>query len=354
MAALTKSQLPNLYVLRFVLSAFVILYHLPLICKSLGIPYYNELPLFHKGELSVYYFFTLSGFLIIRLIYLEIQATSGFDMKAFYLKRIARLYPVYYLVFFTGILLYHYILPLLNIPYVADYKLSELIISYVFFIPNVFMMKHPEVGSILIILWSIGVEEQFYLMIPVILLLFRKKIVAVLGTLLFLSLLLLLLYPALYKYNNFYFYFIAGGIMAVISTRGSSRIFSGKVIHTLVYTAFAVSFFTDYFNFNHAFLTHGCNLIISASLINLIANYPKFTLNNAFFNYLGKISYGIYMYHMIIITGILFLVQRTGIHDKIAAPLFILLLNITVLGLTVLIAHLSFKYYEKLFYKPRS
>lgn len=63
-----KKELPNLYILRFLLSITVIVYHIPMISSNLKIPYYNDSPIFEKGTLAVYYFFTLSGFLIFRAL----------------------------------------------------------------------------------------------------------------------------------------------------------------------------------------------------------------------------------------------------------------------------------------------
>ena len=77
-------MLPNLYALRFILALFVIIYHIPRFSQALGYPFYYGLSFFSKGSLAVYYFFSLSGFLIIRLIYLEINKTKKFN---FYQQR---------------------------------------------------------------------------------------------------------------------------------------------------------------------------------------------------------------------------------------------------------------------------
>jgi peptidoglycan/LPS O-acetylase OafA/YrhL len=66
-----KYQLPNLTAIRFFLALFVVLYHLPQYCKNRCFPFYNNLPVFFKGEEAVFMFFSLSGFLIIRGLIIE-------------------------------------------------------------------------------------------------------------------------------------------------------------------------------------------------------------------------------------------------------------------------------------------
>lgn len=52
-----KKELSNLYILRFLLSITVIVYHIPMISSNLKIPYYNDSPIFEKGTFSSILFF---------------------------------------------------------------------------------------------------------------------------------------------------------------------------------------------------------------------------------------------------------------------------------------------------------
>ena len=65
------AKLPNLNVLRFFLAMVVMLGHVSKTSKTLGLPSLPDIPLLQKGNLAVYFFFSLSGFLIIRQLYLE-------------------------------------------------------------------------------------------------------------------------------------------------------------------------------------------------------------------------------------------------------------------------------------------
>jgi len=344
-------NLPNLYPLRFFLAITVIIYHLPLICGGLNIPNFNGYAIFQKGTLAVYYFFTLSGFLILRLICLELQKSNGFNFKKFYLRRISRLFPVYFLVFFVGLFLYHFLLPSLGIAFKADYSITELVLNYVFFIPNVFKYNHPNVGSILMVLWSIGIEEQFYFVFLFFLFVFRKRMVLSVTLLLCLLLSLLFFYPAFYKYENLYFFFIFGGLLSILGIKQRFGLFENHYFHYLIYSLFLLSFFTNLFNINNHYLSPLFNMALSGILIALLTDYPIFILKSKMIDYMGKISYGIYMYHFIVITGLLFVIDKYKVNRFINEVVFIVLLNLFVIGLTILLAHFSFKYFESLFYK---
>lgn len=77
---IVNKELPNLYALRLFLALLVVIFHIPISSSTLDFPSYNGLAIFNKGNLAVIYFFTLSGFLIIRLLYLEIKNTSTINV----------------------------------------------------------------------------------------------------------------------------------------------------------------------------------------------------------------------------------------------------------------------------------
>jgi len=73
-----------------------------------------------------------------------------------------------------------------------------------------------------------------------------------------------------------------------------------------------------------------------------------FVVKNKLFNYLGKISYGIYMYHVIALNTIVFIFLKFDI-TSIPNIITILLINILTIILTVIISHFSYQYFEKYF-----
>jgi peptidoglycan/LPS O-acetylase OafA/YrhL len=67
-------------------------------------------------------------------------------------------------------------------------------------------------------------------------------------------------------------------------------------------------------------------------------------------NYLGKISYGIYMYHMIVVTLILYGLKFLNLDMLIDQTVLILGINLLIVSVTILTAHFSYQYFEKKFY----
>ena len=347
------NHLPNLYILRFVLALFVVFLHLRVLSEAFELPFYTDVDVFYTGLIAVYYFFTLSGFLIIRLIYTQIECDGKFSVLKFYRRRMRRLYPVYYLVMAIGIAVYHVVYPMLDIRTNFDYRISDLVAHYIFFVPNIFTEINPDTGLILYVLWSIGVEEQFYLAIPWLMIFFKQKILLLLTILLGLAIIGILFYEPFYKYNNFYFYFIAGGLISIINVTRKFKIFNSIFLHFVVYLLFFITFFTHLFRFDQFASFHLFHLVTSTMLVSLLADYPIFIIKNRLLTYLGRISYGIYMYHPIVITGWILVVQHTGIPYFISNGAYILIFTVCAILLTLFIAHLSHRYYETLFYKPR-
>jgi len=341
--------LPNIFFLRFLLATLVVIYHIPETSHRLGFPSFRALPIFDKGSLAVYYFFTVSGFLVIRNLYLENENKGMIDIKKFYLRRIGRLWPVYFVVITIGVILYHFLLPLFEIPFETNYSLSKLLLYYLAFIPNIFNEIY-KVGGVLNIVWSIGIEEQFYLVAPVILYIFRSKIVLTLSLILAALLITLFVYPEFYKYSNFYFYFASGGLMAILCEKKIFNL-SGTFINAALVLLFAVSFVTDVFDFTNKPLFHLFHMALSALVICSIAYFPIFKVQNKKLNYLGEISYGIYMYHMIVVVGYFFILNKLNMKIIFNDTLSIVFNNLIILSITFIVSHLSHKYFESLFYK---
>ena len=159
-----KNRIQNLDPLRGFLALCVVIYHIPGVSNSVGLPNFSDLPIFQRGHTAVSVFFSLSGYLIIGLLYDEKKRFGFISIKNFYIRRVLRLYPVYYIVLFFGFFYYHYLLPKFNIPFEINYNLMEGIAWNVGFLPNVFKGLYDP-GGILLVLWSIGIEEQFYLFI---------------------------------------------------------------------------------------------------------------------------------------------------------------------------------------------
>ena len=116
------------------------------------------------GGLGVTIFFFLSGFLITTLLRRELHKTGKIHLGKFYLRRILRIWPVFYLVLLTGVLLTKLqLLPgeLMLIP----------VLGQAFHLANYTGIKHASFGITIgsSVYWSLAVEEHFYLIFPAIL-----------------------------------------------------------------------------------------------------------------------------------------------------------------------------------------
>ncbi|MFL6194529.1 MAG: acyltransferase family protein, partial [Thermoanaerobaculia bacterium] len=172
--------------LRFLAALFVILDHVPMNQGSAGLPNPHWGALFYRGAPAVAFFFTLSGFLITYLLLEERRKTGEIGVWRFYLRRACRIWPLYFVIVAFGLAFYNFVLPRLGVRYPVEYDLGLAVALYTLFLPNV-MSGLYRVGGILNPLWSIGVEEQFYLAWAPLVRRFHRALPAVCGTLLALS-----------------------------------------------------------------------------------------------------------------------------------------------------------------------
>jgi len=351
MNILTESKrIPNLTPLRFILALLVVIFHIAQFSKNRNFPFFYDLAIFHKGTEAVYMFFSLSGFLIIKQLFNEKKYTNSINLKRFYRRRILRIFPLYYLVLTFGFFYYRLILPFFGFEFENNYDfLSGLLLSITFF-PNIFSTYAP--GGIIEILWSIGIEEQFYLFIaPLFLLLPLKRIVLFLGV--FTSIYFLMYFSEylvfLEEYNMLFFYFSFGGLCSILSNHSVFQILIKKLRYPVL-IIFIIYFTSSIFsnNLNSPFYNL-LSFILFGLVVSILAVKPIKVLQNKTMNYLGKISYGIYMYHAIImqLVGLIYLkvISKLGYSET----LDIIIINLSIIILTIIISHFSYKYYESYF-----
>ena len=123
---------------------------------------------FEGGYIGVDIFFVISGFLITRIIYTE-SIAGDFSFLRFYERRVRRIVPALYaLVVAVTVVSLFYLLP-------DEYlRFSESVLSVVTFSSNILFWQESgyfaqaSIGKPLLHTWSLAVEEQFYLVFPVI------------------------------------------------------------------------------------------------------------------------------------------------------------------------------------------
>lgn len=343
--------------------------------------------LFHSGALSAGYlgvqaFFVLSGFLLTPiLIDMKSSLNSRDFFMRFYGRRALRIFPLYYLYILVAALI------ALFITYQNGYEEIKAIERYLKQIPwavtytyNFYhaseMYQHTPLVTHF---WSLAVEEQFYLVWPLILFLTPK---AHLKKLLLLIILLgpviRLLISIAVSENTFTFIsnktdlvvyvlpfshmdaFAIGGYFALYFTKQRE---SGNSVWLIIAITIVIGLITEYLFSNEdmyksglgfaPFMRDSYKYIWGYSALNLVFAYilihirdkkfmPKFFENTVIF-YLGTISYGLYVFHYPVIWSIDFTLPNFPWFIRLLASLLI----------TILISALSYEFIEKRFIQSK-
>jgi len=355
---MSKQYLPGLNSLRFFAASFVIASHAS-INSFYGFNKESITPLNRGGD-AVEFFFTLSGFLITYLLLKEVDKTGTISISKFYLRRIFRIWPLYFLITAAGFSLFYLVYPMVYKTNYFNFSLSTGIICFILFIPN-YITSNFSAG-LLNPLWSIGVEEQFYLFWAPLLKLFRRVvpiaifIFAILATLFY-----YLNYHQLLPFSNtFYKFFLTqkfhamaiGSFFGYLAVRWGARydqsFFSSKAMQLLVICLLFTHYFFNFW-WSSFFLTH-LVLIFLYSLFIINVSVSKRNVINLEYRplvYLGSISYGLYMYHMLVDYLLRMVFPMLPITPVVLIPLYYILLFMV----TIAISMLSYKYFEGFFLK---
>jgi peptidoglycan/LPS O-acetylase OafA/YrhL len=122
------------------------------------------------GKNGVYLFFVLSGFLITYLLLKEKEKYKTILFKKFYLRRVFRIWPLYFLIIILAFFVFPYIevFKIPNQESASWYRMIYEFLLFCFLLPN--LASSIRIFPFLPFAshtWSIGVEEQFYLIWPI-------------------------------------------------------------------------------------------------------------------------------------------------------------------------------------------
>lgn len=253
------------------------------------------------GPLGVSVFFVLSGFLITRILIIQKEKIINGICSArkvlvnFFLKRSLRIFPIYYLLVFF--------LFALNFESVREEAFWHL--SYT---SNVLYMFNGEFSNGVAHFWSLSVEEQFYIIwAPLLLIVPRKRlegsfiISIILGASAF-----ILFSMSIPKSNLLVFARIDGfawGSLLAYFYHSRKDLFNAIVNYSWIGFIILGVFISSHF-FHVGVLGWLKNTLFYASIFFFIAilvkekyNWTRIIFGNKYLRYLGKISYGIYLYH---------------------------------------------------------
>lgn len=302
------------------------------------------------GPYGVTLFFVLSGYLITYLLLSEKNKTGGIHVGKFYLRRIYRIWPLYYTCILIAVIFYSFIEP-------STFSLQRWS-TYLFFVPNLAYALAIDI-SIITPLWSVGVEEQFYLMWPWVL----RKSNNVLMRLVIAALVYNAIKLLLRVVDNGQWYslvwitridcMVIGGIGAWLvyyQRQAILKLFYNVFVQVAAIGVFLFSFY-KLIHISTLFDHQIYALFFLVLILNVSTNKSSLIkLDNRVFDFVGKISYGVYMYHMIIL---LFAIHYLSDFFKSSHLPYLAVFGI-ILAVVLLVAYLSYNFLEAWFLKLKS
>ncbi|MEI7802897.1 MAG: acyltransferase [Bacteroidota bacterium] len=353
-------HLPGLNGLRAIAAFGVVFSHLALQLKSFGVnPYLfginpdgnpNGLMLATYG---VSIFFSLSGFLITYLLLHE-RAIKPINIKNFYIRRILRIWPLYYLYFLIVIITLEFFK--IDFPKTSVWFYLFLSANIPFLInQNILLVDHY---------WSLGIEEQFYALWPWLMKISKQNILKFSVRLLIGLLLLKLLFRLVeikYSYSLpinilsvFRFQCMLIGAVGAMLYYKNNKILISIATNIITQIISWIIIFLVILNIYHLVSVLDQEIVCVIAVFLIIGQSNKknriINLDIKPLDFLGKISYGIYVIHPIII---FFIAKLWGDIDSPFLKNYFVIFG-TVSITTIFVAYISYNYFEKLFLKLKS
>ena len=337
---------PELDALRFFAFLGVLLHHGPL---GFGILWLISA----AGGFGLSMFFLLSAYLITELLLREREKTATIAWRLFFLRRALRIWPLYYAALAAAIVIAR-ISP-------HHYWISRTAIAVLaLFVAN-WTSLAPGLGVFVGHLWSISIEEQFYLIWPPIIKLGGKRL-AFIASIVFVVSAAVWLWVfsgkgwLLWYDTPVEFLFFAAGALIALVTRGQPLHGLRGVMRGGLLVAGLISLvLTAYFGFvpteflpgitpirlciKYAGAVVGCGTIFVAVLG--MSRIPRVLI------YFGKISYGLYVFHLAMLQLSMRLAAPFRLASYSATNVF--LVDSLALLLCLFAAHLSYRYFERPF-----
>jgi len=312
---------------------------------------------FEWGIMGVNLFFVLSGFLITGIL---LDSRLGavrpgdrwFAIRHFYTRRVLRIFPLFYMTLA--------LLVLVNVR-----PVRQTLLWHVCYLSNVYFFRQGAWVGQISHFWSLAVEEQFYLVWPYLMIFLPVRMLraAVLG--------LIVLAPA-YRVvmgvvdpeNRLAFVLTIGcldalGIGALLAylarSGGNSSWVAGKIARWLLWIGLLGSAAVEVLNRLH--LAPGALLALRQTFLDLIFGWVILSGAKGFDSwfgrflqwtpmaYLGKISYGLYVFHNLTIFGLVFAVRSLHAPEVILTVAWVRCLSLLLL--TVSAAAVSWHFFEK-------
>ncbi len=319
---------------------------------------------FFFGWLGVDLFFVLSGFLITDIL-LKTASTPKF-LSNFYIRRALRIFPLYYLF----IVFCLFIIPQLNLTFEVKYYVDNQIWLWTYLQNWLYVFKPTNGVNALHHLWSLAVEEQFYLFWPLIILIIKKPkylflfisiiLIAVIGLRLWIwnSQVADIAYFNLYTFSR-----IDGiciGCMVALLQKIDSNFLKKYTPWIVLFFAginFIFFFINKQYDFSFPYLAiagYTTFAMMFGLLVNEAVTGETKIITRVFtmpvLRFFGKISYGFYIFHWpvyLLLTPWLY----SHVSKYLSGNLLSFLVSLLATIVAVFISWISYRYYESHFLK---
>lgn len=340
------------------------------------VPVQGHFPVFSflkaGGGIGVAFFFTLSGFLITYLLSFEKLRFGKIRAGHFLIRRSLRIWPLFFLMVLLAALLPYQFKEQLGLHMVGggyefDWRYSfSFLENYKMLIEHKFPKTTP-----LSVFWSLCIEEHFYVtwllvfvVIPV------RHISKFLSISFCLAILARFAEPAIFNNSQIVSfdlltnldYFTAGGLLGYAVSNNFQKVekfvLSIPLILRWIFVlgVFLLVLFQKQILFSgDSFLSHFNESIIALAFTILIAFFlprnSNLKIKSKVLAYLGRISYGLYVYHIILIhLSLQFMIKQNILLDDWLTLLSFMLITFTA---TVAVSAFSFRFFELPFLKWR-
>jgi peptidoglycan/LPS O-acetylase OafA/YrhL len=301
-------------------------------------------PALRRGFLGVDFFFIISGFLIVTLLLRERRDSGAISLRNFYARRSLRIFPAYW-----AMLLF-----VACVAYLRSGQESEAIRRDLPF-AMLYISNLVPMASLLSITWSLSTEEQFYLIIPALqkylprfLPLVLVPIAYVIVTLPPFGIFPTLRMPDFFRQTTFG-PILLGVMLAYVLDHPRGWAAVASVLRSRLSPLYGLALVALTISYPGADISGWPRLIIQASLVTFLAacvvreNHALRSLLTSWpIRRIGIVSYGIYLYHLVVYWPVAKLLSQFNIHSNY--PLFVLLT-----AFSWVTAELSYRFFERRF-----
>lgn len=289
-----------------VISHFVLAYMLDLEFKLIN---YSPLHFFFDGFAAVTFFFVLSGYVLT----LSMKSKDEIIIGSFFIKRIFRIMPAYVVTLVVSLFFYSQFYSIQtspeSSPWINSFWNKQL--DFEGFFRQLFFFYPENSAELMPQNWSLKTEMQFSFLIPFLFLIYKKL------NFTFFALLNLILY-LFFSVPVFIFHFSLGICLAMnqenilkafTSIKRDYKIMLISSILLLYTYRFTLPMYYYYYMREHSFLLNNEDLVWIITgfgsffllVYSLVSNQVQKILNLRFLIFIGRISYGIYLTHLIVL-----------------------------------------------------